>query len=333
MARRFVVRYGAMRHLGEFGAADLKEGGRPVPLRRGDGVVVKTGRGTELGEVLCEATERTRRLLERPDSTGVVLRLATDLDRQKRDDLWRRAEDAFAGAAEEVRVHGLNMQLVDVEYLLGGEILTFFYTAEARVDFRELVKALAKRFKTRIEMRHIGVRDEAKLLADYGDCGKPVCCNTHLRKMPPVSMKMAKLQKASLDPDKLSGRCGRLKCCLRYEFDTYEEHRKELPKAGKWVVTKEGTGKVVAQEILAKKVLLAMEDGRRVIAGPEDVLTVVSAPDRNAKPLQKKEGGRKTKAPDPAAGSGEKPAKPKRKRRRRRRPKSGGDPSNPAGGS
>ena len=115
------------------------------------------------------------------------------------------------------------MDLIDVEILLGRERIIFYYLAEKRVDFRELVKDLARSLRTRIEMRQIGVRDEAKLLADYGDCGKPVCCNTHLTAMPPVSMKMAKLQKTTLDPAKISGRCGRLKCCLRYEFDTYRE--------------------------------------------------------------------------------------------------------------
>ncbi len=125
----------------------------------------------------------------------------------------------------------LSMQLVDVEHIFGGERVVIYYLAESRVDFRELVKLLAGEFQTRIEMRQIGVRDEAKLLADYGDCGIPVCCNTHLVVMPPVSMKMAKLQKATLDPTKISGRCGRLKCCLRYEYETYEQAQREPPAA------------------------------------------------------------------------------------------------------
>jgi cell fate regulator YaaT (PSP1 superfamily) len=120
--------------------------------------------------------------------------------------------------------------LVDVEHLFGGERIVVYYLAENRVDFRELVRALAGEFQTRIEMRQIGVRDEAKLLADYGDCGCPVCCNTHLVNMPPVSMRMAKLQKATLDPTKISGRCGRLKCCLRYEFETYEQAARDAKK-------------------------------------------------------------------------------------------------------
>ena len=134
------------------------------------------------------------------------------------------------------------MELVDVEHLFGGERIVFYFLAEKRVDFRELVKDLAREYQTRIEMRQIGVRDEAKLLADYGDCGKPVCCNTHMTVMPPVSMRMAKLQKSTLDPSKISGRCGRLKCCLRFEQDVYEEFQKELPPPGTRVVTAKGQG-------------------------------------------------------------------------------------------
>ena len=160
---------------------------------------------------------------------------------------------------------GLPMQLVDVEHLFGGERIIVYYLAESRVDFRELVRQLAGEFQTRIEMRQIGVRDEAKLLADYGDCGKPVCCNNHLVEMPPVSMKMAKLQKATLDPTKISGRCGRLKCCLRYEYETYDRLRKELPPVGATVDTPEGRGKVVGQEILCAQLTVITEDRRRVV--------------------------------------------------------------------
>jgi len=134
---------------------------------------------------------------------------------------------------------------------------------------------LANEFQTRIEMRQIGVRDEAKLLADYGDCGKPVCCNTHLSEMPPVSMKMAKLQKATLDPTKISGRCGRLKCCLRYEYDTYEDLQKEMPPIGADVLTRDGRVRVLAQEILAGQLLVETEDRRRVLIQAGDVLSVV----------------------------------------------------------
>ena len=152
------------------------------------------------------------------------------------------------------------MQLVDIEHIFGGERIVVYYLAEGRVDFRELVRMLAGEFQTRIEMRQIGVRDEAKLMADYGDCGKPVCCNTHLIQMPPVSMKMAKLQKATLDPTKISGRCGRLKCCLRYEYDIYEQLQKELPPIGSRVTTPDGRARVVGHEILAGQLLVETAD-------------------------------------------------------------------------
>jgi hypothetical protein len=175
------------------------------------------------------------------------------------------------------------MELVDVEHLFGGERVVVYYLAEDRVDFRDLVKQLASEFQTRIEMRQIGVRDEAKLLADYGDCGKPVCCNTHLHEMPPVSMKMAKLQKATLDPTKISGRCGRLKCCLRYEYDTYEELQKTLPPAGSDIITSTGRARVLGQEILTQQLLVQMEDGRRLLIGVQEVLTVLKVGSGNVR--------------------------------------------------
>ena len=159
----------------------------------------------------------------------------------------------------------------------------FYYLAEKRVDFRELVRELAREFDARIEMRQMGVRDEARLLADYGDCGKPVCCNTHLSELPPVSMKMAKVQKATLDPAKISGRCGRLKCCLRYEYDTYEEHQRELPSVGTTVVTKDGQGRVLSQELLSRQLLVKYEDGRRVLIHQNNIVTVVSKENRGSK--------------------------------------------------
>lgn len=267
---RYVVRYGATRHIGVFGIKGRDE------FSRSSQVIVRTDRGVEAGEVLCPATDRTRELLGGVDAKGNILRETTDQDRQKIDDLRLQERAAFTGGIELIAQHKLAMQLVEVEHLFGGERLIFYYISENRIDFRELVKALAGRFRMRIEMRQIGVRDEAKLLADYGDCGKPVCCNTHLREMPPVSMKMAKLQKATLDPTKISGRCGRLKCCLRYEYDTYEEYRRELPSVGAVIVTRQGQGKVVGQEILARKVLVMYADNRQILADLSDVLTVVS---------------------------------------------------------
>lgn len=267
---KYIVRYGATRNVGEFTAKG------PQEFERNCAVVIRSDRGVEWGEVLCVATERTRELLGSQTSAGKVLRVATSDDYRLRDESLLREREEFEGCNRLIRETSLQMQLVDVEHLLGGERSIFYYLAEKRVDFRDLVKSLAKQFRTRIEMRQIGVRDEAKLLADYGDCGKPVCCNTHLREMPPVSMKMAKLQKATLDPSKISGRCGRLKCCLRYEYDTYEEYRRELPPVGATVLTRQGQGKVLAQEILARKILVEFEGHRRVMTDHSDVVTVVS---------------------------------------------------------
>jgi cell fate regulator YaaT (PSP1 superfamily) len=259
-----------MRQVGEFTARPPQEFARMAQ------VVVRSRRGTEWGEVLCPATDRTREYLGAPEPEGRIFREVNAEDERTRDELYRQEQDAFRQCGGQIAERHMAMQLVDVELLFGREKIIFYYLAEARVDFRDLVKVLAKQLQTRIEMRQIGIRDEAKLLADYGDCGKPTCCNTWLREMPPVSMKMAKLQKATLDPTKISGRCGRLKCCLRYEYDTYEEYRRSLPGVGKWVVTKEGKGKVLAQEVLARKVLVSYEDERRILVDERDVITVVS---------------------------------------------------------
>jgi cell fate regulator YaaT (PSP1 superfamily) len=261
----WIVRHGAMRLLGEFDP----EGGT---YARGDEVVVRTDRGMELGQVLCPATPRALEMLTDP-TRGRILRTLTERDRADRDRIHEREQRQMETCERFVAQRRLQMELVDVECLFGGERIIFYFLAEKRVDFRELVKDLAREYQTRIEMRQIGVRDEAKLLADYGDCGKPVCCNTHMTTMPPVSMRMAKLQKSTLDPSKISGRCGRLKCCLRFEQDVYEEFQSELPPVGSRVVTPKGQGRVLAQEVLARKVLVEFEDGRRVPVPNSEILT------------------------------------------------------------
>jgi cell fate regulator YaaT (PSP1 superfamily) len=242
---------------------------------RGQQVIARTHRGLEAGEVLCEATDEAVSQLVEPKQGQILRRLSDDDVRELRK-MFEQERREYAICQERIKELGLDMQLADVEHLYGGERVVIYYLAEDRVDFRELVKVLAKEFQTRIEMRQIGVRDEAKLLADYGDCGKPVCCNTHLSEMPPVSMKMAKLQRATLDPSKISGRCGRLKCCLRYEYDTYQSLQRDLPPVGAEVVTTTGRGRVLAQEILAAQVLIETEDMRRVVVNAADVLTVLS---------------------------------------------------------
>lgn len=265
---RYVVRFGVMRNLGVFTPR-----GRDTYIR-GEQVVARTNRGLESGEVLCEATDEAVAHLTDPKQGQILRKLSGDDVRDLRK-MFEQERREFEICEREIAKLGLDMRLVDVEHLYGGERVVIYYLAEDRVDFRELVKTLATEFQTRIEMRQIGVRDEAKLLADYGDCGKPVCCNTHLSEMPPVSMKMAKLQRATLDPTKISGRCGRLKCCLRYEYDTYLDLQRELPPVGSDIITNAGRGRVLAQEILVGQVLAEMEDGRRIVIEASDVLTVL----------------------------------------------------------
>ncbi|RMG32843.1 MAG: signal peptidase [Planctomycetota bacterium] len=280
---RYIVRYGLMRLVAEFTTRVQR------PLPRGAQVLVRTDRGIEWGEVLCPATDAARQYLGSRDPKGYIIREATRSDHDAIDNIRRHEWEEFHGCQQLIAARKLQMQLVDVEHLFGGERIIFYFLAEKRVDFRELVRALARIYNTRIEMRQIGIRDEARLLADYGDCGKPVCCNTHLREMPPVSMKMAKIQKASLDPAKLSGRCGRLKCCLRYEYETYEAARRALPKVGAVVVTREGQGRVVDQQLLAEQVVVALESGKRVTVKLPDIITVVSSSsNKNGKKARKK---------------------------------------------
>jgi cell fate regulator YaaT (PSP1 superfamily) len=276
MANTYVVRYGQMRYLGEF--TGLTDPEHP----RGQRVVVRSDRGTEIGEVLCPATDRTALFLENP-ARGEILRVASSEDLSVASRLLEIREAGFESCRRFIANRRLQMDLVDVEVVFGRERIVFYYLAEKRVDFRELVKDLARAHQTRIEMRQIGVRDEAKLLADYGDCGKPVCCNTHLSRMPPVSMRMAKLQKTTLDPSKISGRCGRLKCCLRYEFDTYQALECDLPAVGSRVATRLGQGRVLALEVLTQKVVVEFEDRRRLVVGSDEILGVETSKSRPLK--------------------------------------------------
>jgi cell fate regulator YaaT (PSP1 superfamily) len=247
---------------------------RGEEYRRGSRVVARTGRGLELGEVLCEASEEVVASLGN-QKLGQILRLATNDDEHEALKICQLQRREYETCKERVRQLGIEMKIVDLEHLFGGERIVIYFLAEGRIDFRELVRLLVGEFQTRVEMRQIGVRDEAKLLADYGDCGKPVCCNTHLSEMPPVAMKMAKLQKATLDPNKISGRCGRLKCCLRYEYDTYQDLQRELPPVGAEVITRAGRMRVMGHEILAGQLLVQTEDMRRVLIDAADVVSVV----------------------------------------------------------
>ena len=265
-APSYLVRHGAMRFLGVYDASPRSA------IRRGDVAILRTERGLEIGHILRPATPEAVAAIPEP-TRGEILRVATNEDRAKIAAIEAARDADLAAATKLVNQFRLAMQFVDVERLFGEERVIFYFMSEHRVDFRELVRGMAREFHARIELRQIGVRDEAKLLADFGDCGKPVCCNTHMFVMPPVSMRMAKLQKSTLDPTKISGRCGRLKCCLRFEQDVYEEFQRELPPVGCRVVTKSGPGRVLAQEILARRLLVEFEDGRRLPVPANDVLT------------------------------------------------------------
>ena len=233
-------------------------------LARGAKIVIRTPRGQEYATVLCEATkDRTSRSRGAAFSEFAFVRRATRADAANAAKIKSLESSDFDRCLKIISKLKLQMTLVKVERILGGERIVAYYVADGRVDFRELVRALAAEFQTRIEMKQIGVRDETKLLADVGDCGREICCKAYLATMPPVSMKMAKLQKATLDPTKVSGRCGRLKCCLRYEYDVYNELLDETPAIGRIVETPKGQGRVVAQELLARRVVVEMEDGVR----------------------------------------------------------------------
>ena len=268
--------------MGVCGAAGKRE------YARGTRVVVRTARGLEAGEVLCVATETATARLQNTEK-GQILRAMTGDDVNELGRIHGQAREEFEVCKKCINELRLQMQLVEVEHVFGGERVVVYYLAESRVDFRELVKRLASEFQTRIEMRQIGVRDEAKLLADYGDCGKPVCCGNHLVSMPPVSMKMAKLQKATLDPTKISGRCGRLKCCLRFEYDTYEELQKQFPPIGSQVETEDGPGRVLAHEIIAGQLLVETSDRVRKLVDWSTV-TPVTTENESKKTAQKETG-------------------------------------------
>lgn len=214
----------------------------------GDKVIVETVRGVECGEVVLADREMEENQLGSP--LKPVIRIATKRDFEIIEHNKKKEKEAYAICEEKIRKHGLKMDLVDVECTFDNNKLLFYFTAENRVDFRELVKDLASVFRTRIELRQIGVRDEAKMLGGLGICGQPFCCSRFLGEFQPVSVKMAKEQSLSLNPTKLSGTCGRLMCCLKYESEAYEDLLKTTPKVGAYVKTAEGKGVVTDVNLL-----------------------------------------------------------------------------------
>ncbi len=232
-----------------------------LPIKAGDGVIVETARGMEFGEAANEPKEVEESEIVAP--LKPVVRIATDEDRRLRAMYAAKESEAYEICLEKIASHGLDMKLVDVEYTFNGSKVVFYFTADERVDFRELVKDLAYALKTRIELRQIGVRDEAKMLGGLGPCGRLICCKSFLDDFRPVSIKMAKEQNLSLSPTKISGLCGRLMCCLQYEQSAYEAIRSVMPKPGKEVNTVDGVGIVVENNAITErtKVRLTMEDG------------------------------------------------------------------------
>ncbi len=219
-----------------------------LDIHCGDKVIVETVRGVECGEVVLADREMEESKLNSPLKT--VIRLATKKDFEMIEKNKKKEKEAFAICEEKIRKHGLKMDLVDVECTFDNNKLLFYFTAENRVDFRELVKDLASVFRTRIELRQIGVRDEAKMLGGLGICGQPFCCCRFMGEFQPVSVKMAKEQSLSLNATKLSGTCGRLMCCLKFESEAYQDLLKTTPKTGAYVKTAEGKGVVTDVNLL-----------------------------------------------------------------------------------
>jgi cell fate regulator YaaT (PSP1 superfamily) len=239
----------------DFNAKDLE-------LHAGDRVIVETDRGRALGTVAGEPREVPR--AQAPEDLKNVTRPATDEDLSQAAANAPREKEAYRFCQRRIQERKMEMKLVRAEHLFDGSKIIFYFTADGRVDFRELVKDLAHHFHTRIEMRQIGVRDEAKLIGGIGICGRELCCCTFLTEFAPVSVKMAKEQGLALNPTKISGQCGRLLCCLGYEFETYCSLRKGLPKCGRKVQLQGQEAEVIDQDVLGQKVTVRLEGGQRL---------------------------------------------------------------------
>ncbi len=221
-------------------------------LKLGDNVIVETARGMELGKVAMEPTDVCENQIVAP--LKKIIRIASEDDLAKHKENEKKKQKAMKLCQEKIERRGLEMKLVDVEYTFDNSKVIFYFTADGRVDFRELVKDLAAVFRMRIELRQIGVRDEAKMMGGIGSCGRALCCHSWLSDFQPVSIKMAKVQSLSLNPAKISGICGRLMCCLKYENDIYTELARGIPDAGEKVRTPDGMGRVVDSNLLEGKV-------------------------------------------------------------------------------
>ena len=243
-------------------------------IKKGDNVIVETARGVEFGTVVMGIREVEDDKVVSP--LKPILRMATKKDQETVEHNKVREKEAFDVCLEKIRKHNLDMKLVDAEYTFDNNKVLFYFTADGRVDFRELVKDLAAVFKTRIELRQIGVRDETKILGGIGICGRPLCCHSWMPEFVPVSIKMAKEQNLSLNPTKISGTCGRLMCCLKYEQDTYEYLNSKLPAVGDYVTTEDGLkGEVASVNVLRQqvKVIVSLDkDEKEIKEYPVDQL-------------------------------------------------------------
>lgn len=381
--KTIVCRYGYMKQVAELPySGDAKPG-------CGSKLVIRTNRGIELAEMLtttcansgCGKSVSRKQMLEYIDASGGkdypftnqgrVLRVATVEDMAEQAKLDSRKPEMIRFIKTLIQELDLPMKVVETELLLGGERIIFHYTSQQWVDFRELVKRLASEYQTRIEMHQVNARDEARLVADYEKCGQYCCCKQFLKVLKPVSMRSAKVQKATLDPTKISGRCGRLMCCLRYEDQTYETLRKRLPKKQSRVMTDDGPGTVLDVQILTQLALIRLDQGEKIAAYPVENLRPLTAEESRAlirptqpadpRPQPYRQQQRPTPPPsqqqeqassldenetdgeptaqtsgDPATGG---PGGGKRRRRRRRRGKRGGGgpggpgEANPSGGA
>ncbi len=233
-----------------------------ISLESGDNVIVESEKGLVLGKVLSPPHEKEKRFILK--SPKKVIRKASPEDLEQFEKNQQLEREAFQFCRLRIKERNLNMKLVKTEVLLDRSKSLFYFTSEKRVDFRELVRDLAAEFKMRIEMRQIGVRDEAKMVCGIGTCGRELCCSKFLNRFDLVSVKMAKEQNLALNPLKISGCCGRLMCCLAYEFPTYLEMKKSLPKIGKHVVTKSGKGKIIRQNVMNQTVTVELDEGGEI---------------------------------------------------------------------
>jgi cell fate regulator YaaT (PSP1 superfamily) len=230
-----------------------------LDIKKGDKVIVETSRGVEMGDVVIGMKELDDNQIVHP--LKMLIRIATLQDIKQAGENIQKEKDAYITCTQKIKEHKLSMKLIDVEYTFDRNKILFYFTADGRIDFRELVKDLAGIFRTRIELRQIGVRDEAKMIGGLGICGKKLCCSSFLGEFEPVSIKMAKEQNLSLNPSKISGTCGRLMCCLRYEQNAYEELIKRMPKVNAIVSTPQGKGVVVDVSLIKEMVKVKLDKG------------------------------------------------------------------------